>query len=195
MAENSLSPAFVRIDSTSAYGPHSMTIPSVPVIAAVGGGSPYVFDLRGAAIDVPVAGAVEDFVDVIKTLFPASYTFLSWTLFTQADEDAKPLPVEAGNLNVAGTHAGTGWDKAVQYTITWRTDTFGIFKLVLLDAESGNVFDKVTNLTGETELSAINDYVTDDVTWIAGRDGGRPNTFLQVAKTLNEKLRRSYRMN
>lgn len=195
MAPNSLYPAFIRIDSTSAYGPHSMTIPSVPVEPTTVGGSIYQFILRGAALPATVSGAVEDFVDVLKVLFPSSYTFTSWTLFTLADPEATPLPVQAGNLNVAGTHAGATWDKAVQYTITWRTDTFGIFKLVLLDAESGNVFDKITNLTGETELEGINDYVTADVTWIAGRDGGRPNTFLQVAKTLNEKLRRSYRMN
>lgn len=195
MAENSLSPAFVRIDYTSIHGPHSMTLPSVPVIAAVGGGAPYTFDLRGAAIDVPVKGAVEDFVAIIAEFFETTTTFVAWTLYTQADADATPLPVQADNLGIDGTAATTTWDKAVQVTFTWRTDAFGIFKLVFLDAVSNNNFDKATNFDIDTATEALHDYVTADVTWLAGRDGGRPNTFLQRAKTLNEKLRRSYRMN
>lgn len=195
MTHNSLFPAFVRIDSESRWGPHSMTIPSVPVIAAVGGGAPYVFDLRGLAIDVPVAGAIEDFVEVLKVNFNTDYHFLGWTLFTMEDPEATPVPVQSGALSVAGTAGDTSWDKAVQVTITWRTDAFGIFKVVMLDCESGNNFDKTTDVTANPNWEALNDYVTDPVTWVAGRDGGRPNVFLQSAVTLNEKLRRSYRMN
>jgi hypothetical protein len=172
-----------------------MTLPSVPVIAAVGGGAPYVFDLRGLEIDVPVAGAIEDFVDVIKAAYKTTYNFQSWTLFTMEDPEATPIPVQSGNLNIAGTNASTTWDKAVQQTLTWRTDAFGIFKLVLLDSVSDGSFDKVVDVEANPGIEAIHDYVTADETWLAGRDGGRPNVFLQNAKTLNEKLRRSYRMN
>jgi len=45
-----------------------------------------------------------------------------------------------------------------------------------------------------TQFEDIRDYVTADATWIASRGGGRPNTFLQVSITLNEKLRRAYNM-
>lgn len=193
--ENSLSPAFIRIDMTSAYGPHTMTVPSVAAEPTTIGGSIYQFILRGAALPVAVAGAVEDFVDVLKPAFPTTYTFQGWTLFLQPTPEDTPTPVQAGLLGVAGTSPSTTWSKAVQHTLTWRTDEFGIFKLVLLDAVSGNVFDKLTNLSGNPTIEAISDYVTDDVTWVAGRDGGRPNVFLQMATTLNEKLRRSYRMN
>lgn len=195
MAQNSLFPAFVRIDYTSAYGPHSMTIPAVPVEPTTVGGSIYQFILRGAALPAQVDSAVEDFVDVIKGYFPATVTFIAYTLFTMADPEATPTPVESGQLNIAGTAGGTTWSKAVQNTITWRTDEFGIFKLVLLDSISNNNFDKITAPAEGGTLEAISDYVTADVTWIAGRDGGRPNVFLQQATTLNEKLRRSYRMN
>lgn len=193
--ENSLSPAFVRIDYTSAWGPHSMTIPSVDVEPTTIGGSIYQFILRGAALPAQVDSAVEDFVDVIKTFFEPTTTFVSYTLFTQAGVDATPVPVEAGNLNVVGTGGATTWDKAVQWTITWRTDAFGIFKLVFLDSLSNNDFNPIRTVVGDAALVALDDYITADVTWVAGRDGGRPNTFLQVAKTLNEKLRRAYRMN
>ena len=195
MTHNSLYPAFVRIDSESQFGPHSMTVPSVPVIAAVGGGAPYTFDLRGLSVDVNVKDAGEDFVDVLKPFFGPSYNFIGWTLFTMADPDATPVPVQSGSLAVAGTHAGGSWTKAVQATWTWRTDAFGIFKIVLLDGSSEDSFDKATSVTGYPIGDALSDYVTAPSTWVAGRDGGRPDVFLQVAYTLNEKLRRSYRMN
>lgn len=195
MASNSLSPAFVRIDYKSEFGPHSMTIPSVPVTAAVGGVTPYKFDLRGLAVDTFVTESVTDWVNIIKVAFKNTIVFKSFTLFTQADAESTPLPVQGGILNIAGTNAAAGWYKAVQQTITFRTDTFGRFKIVLLDVNSYNSFDKLEVLTPGDLLEDIVDYATADVTWFAGRDGGRPDVFLQSAVTLNEKLRRSYRMN
>ena len=193
--QNSLSPAFVRINSTSAYGAHSTTIPSVPLIAPPGGVGGYGFDLRGAAIDVNAQDSIEDFVNLLKVFYPSTYTFIDYVLFSQPAPEDVPVPVESNVLSIAGTNIGGGWAKAVQETWTWRTTEFGIFKLVMLDAVSDNSFDKLTNISGSAPHEALSDYVTADVTWIAGRDGGRPNTFLQIAKTLNEKLRRSYRMN
>jgi hypothetical protein len=195
MAENSLSPAFVRINYISQWGPHSMTIPSVPYTPPTIGAVTGLFVLRGAAVPTDAADAVTDFVNLIKPFFEATTTFLDYIIFTQADPDAAALPRFSDTLGIAGTGGSTTWDKAVQFTWTWRTDEFGLYKLVFLDCVSNNAFDKITNLTGLAAEEAVSDYVTADVTWIAGRDGGRPNTFLQIAKTLNEKLRRSYRMN
>jgi len=193
--QNSLSPAFVRIDYSSAYGVHSMTLPSVPIEPTTIGGSIYQFVLRGAALPAQVEGAVNDFVDVVKLFFPSTVNFKSYTLYSQPEPEDTPQPVEANILNIAGAGTGTSWSKAVQNTITYRTDEFGIFKLVLLDCFSYNIFDKTDVLVPDDGLDLLTDYVTADVTWLAGRDGGRPNVFLQSAVTLNEKLRRSYRMN
>lgn len=192
---NSLFPAFVRIDYTSAYGVHSMTVPSVPVQNAGGADDPWYFTLRGAELPVQVQIAVPDFVDVIKIYFPNTVVFQAYTLFTKADADAAPQPRESKTLNIAGTNGGATWSKAVQQTWTWRTDEFGLFKLVFLDVASNNNFNRVAAIVGGTADVDLHAYVTAPETWIAGRDGGRPNTFLQMAATLNEKLRRSYRMN
>jgi hypothetical protein len=195
MAPNSIAPAFVKINYASEFAPHSMEIPCVPVIAAVGGGAPYTFDLRGLEIDVPVSTGVMDFINLVKIFFHSTVKFIDWTLYTLADPDAPALPVQTGSINVAGTNASDTWYKAVQRTHTWRTDAFGVYKLVLLDAISSNNFDKQTELVVDSALANLSNYVTADATWFAGRDGGRPDVFLQVSITLNEKLRRSYRMN
>jgi hypothetical protein len=193
--QNSLSPAFVRIDYTSIYGAHSMTLPSVDVGTTTIGGDIYQFLLPIPLLPTTVSGAVEDFVDVIKPFFIPSTIFNGYTLFTQATPEDTPVPVETNNLNIAGTGGDTTWEKAVQFTLTWRTTEFGVFKLVFLDAVSNNNFDKITDADSDIGLDPVNEYVTASVSWLRGRDGGRPKTFLQAAKTLNEKLRRSYRMN
>lgn len=191
---SSLSPAFVRVNYTSVYGAHVMTLPSVPIVTGINAPSFHDFDLRGAEISVECDDAVKDFINVIKADFIASTTFVDYTLFTQADAEATPVPVWSAALGIVGTHADDSWSKAVQRTFTWRTDAFGLFKLVFLDCISANNFSKNTSLPDGSTRKAISDYVTADETWLAGRDGGRPATFLQESVTLNEKLRRSYNL-
>ena len=195
MAHNSLSPAFVKINYTSAYGSHVMTVPSVPIDLVAAGGDPVSFDLRGGALNVGVGGAVEDFVNLLAPLFPTSTTFVDFTAFRQPDPDDPPTPIFSAALNIAGTEAAGGWSKAVQGTLTFRADDFTLFKIVLLDCASGDSFDKIVVVTPGGDLEALRDYVVDPVTWIASRGGGRPDVFLQWSFTLNEKLRRAYGMN
>lgn len=193
---NSLFPSFVRINYTSLYGAHVMTIPSVAIVGGINAPSLHDFDLRGAAISVEADAAVKAFVAILKKNFIGSTTFVDYTLFTMADENATPTPVYSAALGVVGTNGSAGWTKAVQETITWRTESFGLFKLVLLDCVSDNLFNKVTALGAVgTNLRDLSDYVTASVSWLSGRDGGRPAVFLQAAWTLNEKLRRAYKLN
>jgi hypothetical protein len=192
--ENSLSPAFVKINYTSVYAPHSMIVPSVPLIGTIGGDT-WLFDLRGAEIDVEAGGAIEDFVNVLKTQFPTSTIFNDYTLYSQPGVGDTPVPVLSNALGIAGTDAASGGThKATQRTLTWRATDFTLFKQVWLDVNTFGEFDKVTDISGSPGLVAIDDYVTAPETWIASRGGGRPNTFLALTETLNEKLRRSYRM-
>lgn len=196
MTANSLSPAFVRINYVSAYAPHVMTLPSVPInpdIAQAPSG--YEFVLRGAALPVEVDDAVHDFVNVITAYFDVTTTFVDYTLYSQPTPEDVPVPVWSGSLGIAGiAFEPTIWSKATEMTWTFRADDFTLFKLVFLDARV-NSFDKQVVLTGGSSADGIRDYVTADVTWLASRGGGRPANFLQLSKTLNEKLRRSYKMN
>ena len=188
---NSLYPAFLEINYASQFGAHKLRVPTVPLTSDNG----WQFDLRGLAASVNVEEAVGDFVGVIKPFFLASTTFIDWTVFNMDTPEGIATPRNSGMLNVAGTSAASGMqNKAVQMTTTFRTDAFGIFKLVFLDVPTSS-FDRIATTAGYAQLAALVSYVTADVTFLAGRDGGRPNTFLQVSTTLNERLRRSYRMN
>lgn len=195
MGNNTLYPSFVRINYTSSYGVHSMTIPSVGANPNIGVGSGWVFDLRGANIDVDVDAAVNDFVDLLRPFFKSHVKFTDYTLFTVPNPGDPGQPRLSRGLTQVGTNAAQGWDKATQLTFTWRTEQFGLFKLVLLDYNTGNTFDKTVDLGSSGSGFDLNAYVTDDASWLSGRDGERPLTFLQAAATLNEKLRRSYKLN
>ncbi len=195
MSHNSLSPAFVKINYSTPYGVHVMTVPSVPIQDPSVGETDYRFTLRGAALPVPVQGAVEDYCDQLAKFMGTDCTFNDYIAYRQPDPDDVPTPVESGLLNISGVLGTPGWDKAVQETFTFRADDFTLFKIVLLDAASGNNFNKVTAVGSGTDLEELIDYVTADVTWLASRGGGRPDVFLQLALTLNEKLRRAYNMN
>jgi hypothetical protein len=192
--QNSLSPAFVKIDYTSVYAPHVMTVPSVPLIPAVGDAPPY-FDLRGAEIDVNADTAIRDYVAVLADLALGTMVFNSYTIFSQPEVGDTPVPVWSAPLNVVGTNPSAAAPvKACQQTYSFRATDFTIFKVVLLDFPPMSGFDRTTAPASVLQTNLI-DYVTADETWIASRGGGRPNVFLQLATTLNEKLRRSYRMN
>lgn len=195
MAINSLYPAFVRINYTSAYGVHTMTVPSVPAVVDITKPTGWAFNLRGAAAPVDVELAVNDFVNLLRPFYKAAVKFTDFTVFTMDTPTSPPLPRFSATLSQTGSSVAPGWDKATQLTMTWRTDEFGMFKLVMLDYNTGNDFSKLVDLSLAPNLEALSDYVTANVSWLAGRDGGRPNTFLQAASTLNEKLRRSYKLN
>lgn len=191
MAQNSLYPAFAEINYVSAFGAHKMRVPTVPYVSESGA----LYDLRGGASSVSTETAISDFVTKVKAFFLNTTTFVDYTLYHMSASTAVPQPVKSGSLNVAGTLSPDGKaNKAVQMTTTFRTETFGLFKLVFLDVPVAN-FERVVSIGDWAEMTALVDYVTADVSFLAGRDGGRPATFLQVSKTLNERLRKSYRMN
>lgn len=195
MALNSLSPAFVKVNYTSAYGSHVMTLPSVPLVTGVYAPTGYAFDLRGAELPVEVSDAVTDFINVIKPFYPSSTTFVDAIVYSQPASTDIPTPVASFTLGIVGTDGSAGWTKATQLTISIRADDFTLFKLVLLDADSLDDWNKVSVPSSIVALGNIVTYVTADASWLASRGGGKPATFLQMSKTLNEKLRRAYGMN
>jgi hypothetical protein len=194
--ENSLSPAFVKINYASEFGQHVMTVPSVPIVADVTKASGFRFDLRGAEIDTDVTASIRDFVNLLKVFWTASTTFTDFTAFTQATPTSVPVPVVTDTLNIVGTSSAGIWHKAVQATWTWRADDFTLSKIVMLDSVViSSSFDRIATVGTTGNLFALSQYITAAASWLASRGGGRPSTFLQVAQTLNEKLRRSYHMN
>jgi hypothetical protein len=192
--ENSLSPNFVQIHYQSPFAPHVMTIPTVPLTTEPPYATVPSFQLRGLELPVDVNTAILALIAVLKTQWLPTTRFVNYTLFSQPGVGDVPVPVWSAPIGVNGTNAGAGVNKATQRTWTWRADDFTLFRQVHLDVPMTGEFDKITDLSGDATAVAINDYVTALATWIASRGGGRPNTFLSITETLNEKLRRSYRM-
>lgn len=189
---NSPAPAFFRANYHSAFGIHTMQVPtrawsSDPLFPIAG-----VFEAWDtASIDAQVM--IEGFVDQLLPFYPNSVIFDNFLIFSQPTPDDDPLPVAGavftGKIGSAGT---PGWTKAVQLTMSLRSTLFGIAKYVFLDAASGSNFDPIQ--VPDTPMSDLITYVTDETNAFSAQDNGRPNTFIKLTKTLNEKLRRAYRM-
>lgn len=191
---NSLSPAFVRLFYHSEFASHTMTLPTTAWNDVISVGGHGQFDAwSGGGRDAD--DMIKDLVDKLKAFFDASVIFDNYIIYTKADAEAPELPVTGNSLAVVGTNPAPGWFKAVQATWSFRTTAFGDSKLTLLDAASGDDFDKITNITGITAAEALRDEWQFDGNGWSGRDNNRPTTFVQIAYTLNEKLRREYNMN
>jgi len=189
----SLSPAFVLLNYHSEFAPHKQIVPTLNWFDETSSGGSGTFDSWTAG-HIDADDMIKDLVNAMKDAYPTTITYDNYVIFTQADATANPVPVAAGTLAIDGTVVTPGWYKAVQGTFSWRTSAFGLSKLVLLDLASGDDFDKNNTVPGSGPLFNMNAEVTADAKGWSGQDNGQPMTFISVTKTLNEKLRRAYRM-
>ena len=187
---NSAAPAFVQINYHSAYGPHSARIPTLDWNPGGDASGSFVTHNAGS---VDASDMVNDYVDVAAPFFPDTVQFDNFIIYRITDISVNPIPVYSeAFVSKEGTGDGTSWSKAVQRTLIMRTDEFGIAKYVFLDAESGNNFDRITS--AGADIAAFIAVISDGDNAFAGLDNGKPTTYLGVTTTLNEKLRRAYRM-
>lgn len=190
---NSLFPAFVVLEYHSAFGHHKMTIPTkvyTPPDVTFSAGSFLAWNSSQRDADE----MINDLVELMAVFWKTDTTFDSYTIYTMDDPDAAPQPQYAAALGIPGSNSSTSWSKAVQTTFSFRTDLFGQFKLVFLDAPSGNLFDRIDTFSTSPEAIAIRDELADSANAWSARDNGKPVTLVQIAYTLNEKLRREYNM-
>ena len=133
-------------------------------------------------------------LEVLDNFLPDTTSFLRATVYTLTSPTAIPTPRVGMALTQVGEVAAPTQFKAWQHTYTFRTDTNTIFKLVLLDADTSTDQDKLIAPVPANVQDVIDELVDPNNAW-RGRSGGRPNLFLQVSYTMNERLRKSYRMN
>lgn len=188
---NSLSPAFVQIQYHSAYAPHVMTLPTLEWTPDADYG---LFATWGAGT-IAADDMIESLILKMVPFFPSTVVFDSWTIYTMADVEAQAIPRAFKTNNEPGTNATPGQTKAVQATWTFKTSEGGISKVVMLDMGNNNSFERVTQATVGGDGQAFIDEWTADTNGWSGRDNAQPVFFLQVAYTLNEKLRREYHLN
>lgn len=191
MAPNSLFPGYVEFEYHSQFAPHTMRVPTGVWSPGAGFGTFRAWD----GSDVDAETMCDDFITDAAKFFRAAVIFDGWTIWTLASPTARPLPMQGKRVTVPGTSvlAGT-YNTATQATWTFYTTLFGIFKVVMLDVETAG-FNKITSTTASADELAFIGAVEDAAKAWSGRDGAKPNSFKQIAFTLNENLRRKYNEN
>lgn len=185
---NSLYPAAVRIAYHSAYGPHTMTIPTLP------------FDAEDAEFGTWAGGVVgaetmvNDLVDLMVPFFTADVNFDNFTVFTYDTPTSPGLPQFFAEIDTPGTSPSTAWTKAAQVTFSLRTVEFGRGKLVFLDAVTEDNWDKITGFSFSTPVQDMLAELSNVLRGWSGRDGALYAGCDQITYTLNESLRRAYNM-
>lgn len=191
--ENSLSPAFVRIDYRSTWATHIALLgTSAWFPTSITGTLGSYLSHDGDPLDAEVM--INAFVDKLAAQHKATTNFDLATVYTQAAPVGQAIPRASASLTQVGSNAAGGPDKATQLTLNGRTTLFGHFKLVLLDVPVGTSnFDKQFPSTFPSTISDIfTEYALTDNAWLA-RDGGQPSFPISATITLNERLRKEYR--
>lgn len=191
MTPNSLSPAYAVINYHSEFGSHKMTIPTTNYNPGAPVGT---FDIPGGGI-INASDMINDLVDAIVAFFPDTVAFDFFEIFTKATATADSVLRLSQTMAQVGASATPGWTKAAEAVWSFKTLGNGLFKLVFLDFDSGDQWDKITfsGLTGPA-LTLVN-YLNGGGHGWTGRDDTSPGTFLQIAYGLNKALRRKYNMN
>lgn len=194
MAPNSLYPAFIRLDYHSAYAPHVMILPTKEWLPTSIGGTLGSYE-GWSGIPVDAEDMVNDLVTAMKPFFLASTTFDLATVYTMAAAVAPAIPQATVGLAVAGTNVDVvSQAKAVQQTLSMRTTGGGHMKMVFLDAPAGSGFDKAFPAGFSAAELALVAQLRNDLNAWSGRDNSQPGPAISVTYTLNEKLRKEYRM-
>ncbi len=191
MTRYSLDPAFIKLNYHSGYAPHSMTLPTRAWIPTAGDNGLGGYE-SWAVTEVDALDMVTGLVNLMKVLMPTGVTFDDFTIYTQDGADAVAVPKAGAVLAITGTEASPGWTRAVQRTFNFFDTEYHAAKIVLLDADSNDLFTKVTGASASVaELAVAEEYSLLTNAW-ASRAGFKPYVFRDILTTINTKLRDSY---
>jgi hypothetical protein len=188
---NSLAPGFIVINEHSEFGLHKRVLPTRVWTGLTGSSGTYVPWGGGTISDHDM---VFSFVTKIKEVMVTTYHFDDYTVYTQADENSPPLPRFTEIIDIAGLLTAADAVPASQGTMTFRTAAFGKFKLTLLDAIPSGDFLPQRPGDFTTDQSNLALEIESDANAWQARDGSQITTLLRLTWTLNEKLRKAYRL-
>jgi len=191
---NSSAPTRIQINYHSSFGLHKANLNArLWHDDDSAGGSGSVDDWMAGTVDVD--SMVLALINELVNIMPVQSVFDNYIVYTFETPTSDPEPRAQKSVGaIPGAVVTPGWVAAVQTTMTWRTNEFGLAKLVMLDSASADDFSKIVDLTASAALAGIDTEFTATPNGWAGRDDARPQTFISQTKTLNEKLRRAYRL-
>jgi hypothetical protein len=138
---------------------------------------------------------IEALIDLLAEVMVTTYNFDGYTIYTMDDEDLPARPRYAKFLNVPGVLTAADAIPASYGTMTFRTAAFGRFKLQFIDSIPSTDF--LPQLPGAftAAQTAIADALANEGNAWSGRDNSKIDYPLSLTWTLNEKLRKAYRLN
>lgn len=194
MAENLLYPTSGQIEYTGIQGTHVMTVP-MTTWSPVSSGHPMGTCTAWDGSEKDVADFFDEYTDLWKVFLDNTASILSATVFTYASPGAPARPRETvtytGKVGTGGTVI-----PAAQQTISFKTSEYGAFRVVLLDSVVTSSFQPKKALISpadDKEIALVN-YIKADANCIQGRDGHQVTVYRGITYTLNEKLRKEYRL-
>jgi hypothetical protein len=194
MTEYSLYPCAIQYNYRSQYAPHKMTIP-LNAWSPASSGHLAGTNLAWDGTQKDTADLVGEFVTLMKPFFHSSTTFTDYVVYTYADEDAPARPVVSDAIT-GGAGTGAATIPATQASMMFKTTVYGTFKLVLLDTKVSAAFGPLSPLVSpanDIEIAVV-DHLKSTGNPYRGRDNHQIANFVKVTYTLNEKLRKSYRL-
>lgn len=168
MAQNSISPGFVKIYYTVETRPHVMTIPVIPIDP-----DPLVVgnELQQKNGFAAVFGtAMTDLVTAIKAFYSTSSEFQYAELWSKPLPTDDPIFVEVFPLAILGI-AGSAAVKSSQTVLTHRTIYGGIHRLYLMETvQQPNLRDVAPFAPGGAQNLSL--AISNAFSVVVGRDGG-----------------------
>jgi hypothetical protein len=131
-------------------------------------------------------------VSAMSLLMPNGVHYDNAVIYTVATPSSPAIPKVVVPLAQVGGISSPGWTRAVQRTMTFFDSEFNTAKLVLLDADSADLFTEVIPAgMSANELSLAAAYCSSSWAW-QSRAGFRPVVPRTLSTTINVKLRDSY---
>lgn len=190
----SLRPAFMVFDWHSRFAAHKTTIP----IRAVTYSVPTLEEVSLEAWDSSTV-LVETMIDLFVAAWHPTALETSamdfCTVYDYNEDLTVPRAIATKTLGVAGTDDTTGWDEGTQVTLTGRDLLSKPVRLVLLDVSTGNNFGRLFFGDIVTAYKNLWNVLSDPALAFSSRQNARPDTLIQQAVTINDKLRRNYGLN
>jgi len=194
MAIYDIAPGFVKFEYHSAAGPHVALIPTRQWYEPTEDYPQGFFRDWDSDASRDALLMITDMADAIANFLSETSMIDRYTIYTKEPAPADPIPRITGVLATPGVDDTGTWESAVQLTMSYRSEDFHRAKLVILDAVSGGVFAKVQSVVTDDKYDTLNgEFMAENEAWSA-RDGTRPTSWIGATWTLNEKLRRAYRL-
>jgi hypothetical protein len=189
----SLFPAFIRVLYSTAYGVHTMTLPTNEwTVGDIASPSGY-FSAHLLGVPVGAETMLLALLDKAKPFVSTLVNFGRYTIYTMESADGPQIPRYSNAISVTGTATANALDESCQLTFHFKTSDSNDSKLTFLDATRLDTFNKILNpLDFANVPDLVTEWTADTNAW-RGRDGKRPFNIVSITATLNRKLRQGRR--